>query len=332
MTDQNRETPGAIGGQAGHSSLFQSVPIEDASSQAALQPWVKMECYQLSRGTPVAHFDCLDLGTQQIVRECQHVSVQKIGCTPSDFCTVSISTEGPTTRFSEHCGAHENSVFFLPANAEFDVHVPAGSETAYIGFSQTAFLQGARTLNPALWSEPPANVLPLATNRRADFQEIVDLSLQAAQRTIGNGEVLDEDTLRKHVFHSVLHITAVSEDAVSPSLNDRQRALQIGRSTKELVEERLEADELPTVVEICTELGISERTLQYAVREYVGLTPVAYLRMCRLNHVRRMLAASDPETTTITRVAMRFGFLHLGRFAGDYKRVFGETPSETLNS
>lgn len=62
------------------------------------------------------------------------------------------------------------------------------------------------------------------------------------------------------------------------------------------------------------------------------MSPVAYLRICRLNRVRTTLAASDPQETTITNVAMRFGFLHLGRFAGDYKRMFGETPSETLAS
>ena len=51
-----------------------------------------------------------------------------------------------------------------------------------------------------------------------------------------------------------------------------------------------------------------------------------------MNRVRAELASADPASTTITQVAMRFGFLHLGRFAGDYRRLFGVAPSETLAS
>ncbi|WP_417672145.1 helix-turn-helix domain-containing protein [Roseibium sp.] len=311
---------------------LQSVTVNDAAAQARLQTWVEMECFQLSQGGPVAHLDILSLRNQPVVRERQHASVQKLGYTPSDFCTVSISTGDPTTRFSEHCGEQENTVFFLPANTEFDVHVPAGSETAYIGFSQKEFLRGARALNPTLWAEPPENALPLGTNRRAEFKEIVDLALNAAKETEERGETLDPAAMQKHLLHTVLQIVTVPVAEATPSLNDRSRALQIGRTARNLVEERLNLGQLPTVVDLCAELGVSERTLQYAFREYVGLSPVAYLRMCRLNHVRRVLAASAPQSTTITQVAMRYGFLHLGRLAGDYKRMFGETPSDTLSS
>ena len=35
-------------------------------------------------------------------------------------------------------------------------------------------------------------------------------------------------------------------------------------------------------------------------------------------------------TTTVTDVAMMFGFFELGRFAGRYRHTYGEVPSETL--
>jgi len=35
-------------------------------------------------------------------------------------------------------------------------------------------------------------------------------------------------------------------------------------------------------------------------------------------------------TTTVTDVALKWGFNHLGRFSGFYTRQFGEAPSETL--
>ncbi|WEJ63778.1 helix-turn-helix domain-containing protein [Thiomicrorhabdus lithotrophica] len=92
------------------------------------------------------------------------------------------------------------------------------------------------------------------------------------------------------------------------------------------------SDIVPTIVDTCKVVGVSERTLQYAFRSYVDMPPVTYLRLCRLHRVRTILKDSDPQATTVTDIAMRYGFLHLGRFALEYRQLFNETPSATLAS
>jgi transcriptional regulator GlxA family with amidase domain len=57
-----------------------------------------------------------------------------------------------------------------------------------------------------------------------------------------------------------------------------------------------------------------------------------YLRRLRLHHVHAELAAHSPDSVTVTMVAGRWGFVHLGRFASQYRQLFGETPSETLRA
>jgi transcriptional regulator GlxA family with amidase domain len=57
-----------------------------------------------------------------------------------------------------------------------------------------------------------------------------------------------------------------------------------------------------------------------------------YLRRLRLHHVHAELAANSPNSLTVTTVAGRWGFVHLGRFASQYRQLFGETPSETLRA
>jgi AraC-like DNA-binding protein len=37
-----------------------------------------------------------------------------------------------------------------------------------------------------------------------------------------------------------------------------------------------------------------------------------------------------PEPDDVTRIAERWGFTHLGRFASNYQKIFGEKPSQTL--
>ena len=54
--------------------------------------------------------------------------------------------------------------------------------------------------------------------------------------------------------------------------------------------------------------------------------------MRRLNLVRRVLRELGPADTTVSRVAGRHGFTELGRFAGEYRALFGESPSETLRT
>jgi AraC family ethanolamine operon transcriptional activator len=90
--------------------------------------------------------------------------------------------------------------------------------------------------------------------------------------------------------------------------------------------------EFVTVPDLASAAGVSERTLRAAFHEYFGIGPVQFLRLRTLNQVRAALRNSDPALTTVTEVATRFGVWELGRFARDYRLLFGELPSATLRS
>jgi AraC family ethanolamine operon transcriptional activator len=81
---------------------------------------------------------------------------------------------------------------------------------------------------------------------------------------------------------------------------------------------------------LCESAGVGERTLQLAFRERFGLTPAAFLKARRLALVRQQLVHCKTADVSIGQVAADLGFLHVGQFAADYRRAFGETPSETL--
>jgi AraC family ethanolamine operon transcriptional activator len=85
-----------------------------------------------------------------------------------------------------------------------------------------------------------------------------------------------------------------------------------------------------SLLDLCRELGVSERTLHYAFQEVRGLSPMAYFRAFRLNGVRQELKTA-PDTATVREIARRWGFWHTGEFAAAYRRLFGELPSQTLN-
>lgn len=90
--------------------------------------------------------------------------------------------------------------------------------------------------------------------------------------------------------------------------------------------------ELPDIPFLCELAGISERSLQTGFMKRFGLTPIQYVRNCRLSSARAELQKSDPNHAKVVDVAIRWGFVELGRFARDYKIMFNELPSKTLHA
>ena len=85
-----------------------------------------------------------------------------------------------------------------------------------------------------------------------------------------------------------------------------------------------------TLSDLCQELKTSPRSLYYAFSEYLGLPPMQYLKILRLQGVHRALKSAEPQTSKVTDIAGRYGFWHMGQFSTDYRILFGESPSTTL--
>lgn len=85
-----------------------------------------------------------------------------------------------------------------------------------------------------------------------------------------------------------------------------------------------------TVGQIADAAGLSIRSTQEGFQRVLGTTPMRYLQQLRMERVRVDLADADPGTASVATVARRWGFVHLGRFAGAYQQRFGEFPRETL--
>lgn len=83
------------------------------------------------------------------------------------------------------------------------------------------------------------------------------------------------------------------------------------------------------LVDIERAAGISAQKLHDSFKTHFGLSPVAYLKRFRLQSARRTLLQGH-GSYNIAAIASQWGFNHLGRFAQDYNRLFGELPSQTV--
>src|SRR5215470_9856154 len=92
---------------------------------------------------------------------------------------------------------------------------------------------------------------------------------------------------------------------------------------------QFEPERVWTVTGLAEACGVAPRTLQKHFRRFLRRTPVAVVRELRLDRARQHLLRPSAQTT-VTDVAARCGFAHLGRFAAWYQQRYGESPSATL--
>jgi AraC-like DNA-binding protein len=85
------------------------------------------------------------------------------------------------------------------------------------------------------------------------------------------------------------------------------------------------------LAELCAATGVPERTLRDIFHSVLGVSPLKYLQLRRMRQVRVALHKSDKQDHSVKQIALASGFWELGRFAVEYKRLFGESPSETLS-
>jgi AraC-like DNA-binding protein len=150
---------------------------------------------------------------------------------------------------------------------------------------------------------------------------LLDLAQAQPGRLAQSGRWMGQESLRR--FAELLARPNDDRAACQPS--NRARVV---RRAEEFM--RAHWRDPLSVLDLCRELGVSERTLLYAFQEVRGSSPMAYFKASRLNAVRQELKAA-PAGTTVREIAQRWGFRHTGEFAADYQRLFGELPSQTLN-
>jgi AraC family ethanolamine operon transcriptional activator len=172
------------------------------------------------------------------------------------------------------------------------------------------------------------SVLRPDSGRLGEFRRLLLSVLQsldanpAALRFRQTQRVLEQSLLRALI---AVVVDADDGPAPKPPCPSRQHIVDAAKAYM-----RSHIDQAITVADLCMELGVSRRTLQYSFQQVLGLNPVRFLRAMRLNGVRRDLKAAATSAGSVLEIAGRWGFWHAGHFVTDYKRMFSELPSETL--
>ena len=209
-----------------------------------------------------------------------------------------------------------NDLVVFPEGEELDYVLPAATEWGTMQFERDALLAAGIP-------EECLRRMSVISPQAGQHNRLVRL-----MRSAVDGNVSPQE---QHVFRD-----AVLEDlcqALDPQpkqcrgANFHDRTNLVRRFERLVAEEGAEKRAIP---ELAQALGIARRTLEQVFRDYVGLPPARYVAMLRLNAMRRELLQASEDNLRVAELAARYGVVHLGRFAGDYRQMFGELPSQTL--
>ena len=140
---------------------------------------------------------------------------------------------------------------------------------------------------------------------------------------LGDGTLYEEaeELLENEILETVLLGVGPCEK------NTRQAGrLVLARKAEEYIRNNLENP--LSINELCLATGATERTLHLGFKERFGVSPIAFMRMMKLNEVRQELRLNN-SGRSVTEIAVDWGFYHLGRFSGQYSQMFGELPNQT---
>jgi AraC family ethanolamine operon transcriptional activator len=283
---------------------------------------------QLDRGPLDAELLQLGVGPVVVMRARFNRRFDQRGGAPPGLRTFALAEERVDVEWCGHSVSDANLNTFS-RGGEFHAVSPPGFAVHTVSVAEELLDDVAQTLGLASVPQLLDGAARAARCDRGAVREYRDALRRVCEvvskdpgslQSVGMQEELQFDIPAK-----LLRTLAASRGPLDPPPFGA-RALAVKRAVPFIEQHR----EVPlTVQEVCRAAGVSWRTLDYAFREHFGMTPKAYLTAMRLDGVRRELAPSNPPVK-VADVANRWDFWHMGHFAADYRKQFGELPSETL--
>jgi AraC-like DNA-binding protein len=204
-----------------------------------------------------------------------------------------------------------------------------GCHWGVISLSSERLASCSKALTGRPVASPPAG--KILRPARGDVSRFQYLFAQACLLAESKHKLIERPEVARALEQEMLHaiVNCLIADEVSDSSKTRYQHAEVMVRFEETLDRCINQKLSMTV--LCTELGVPQRTLRMCCAEILGVSPMRYLLLRRLNRVRWALRRANPSTASVAEIARNYQFLELGRFAVTYRTTFGELPSGSLN-
>ena len=149
--------------------------------------------------------------------------------------------------------------------------------------------------------------------------------------------LLDKEELLSALFHSnsknekiILEAVTKLIKNIKPEIAKLTKGEEVALCIRDEVYRHM--DGKISIAIFAKKYKVSEQTLQNSFKSLFGFTPKIFLRLLKLNLVHYELKNANTQTYSVSKIATKWGFSHMGRFSKYYSELFGENPSKTLRT
>ncbi|RAR65900.1 AraC family transcriptional regulator [Paraburkholderia unamae] len=305
----------------------------DADEQARNLVGWRQTYDQLAAGRFVGSLTELPLDTMKVFRETTSHTLRQACEVRGDayWFGIPVAREGHARIDAQPIGA--DAFALRPGNIEFELLTPAQFSIYGVVVRGDVLRHHAATVeHTSLDERLPRTPIVQAGAARVErlcalLAKHLDSGDGSAQAGVPNVPLsgFERDEVQAEVLAALFDVCAGDGgDVAEPA--SRRRWI-VGQARDYVLAHRARPVGVP---ELCEQLHVSRRTLQYCFQDVLGMAPATYLRALRLNGARRDLCGR--AAGSVQDVAAAWGFWHLSQFSADYRRMFGMRPSEALRT
>ncbi len=296
-------------------SILTKRVTEDVGQQARLLGDWEQRYIQLSPGQFEGSVIELELGRLKLAREQMNTVVHQVAAPMPRMVGLSLPVNKCRLQHLDwRQNIHNGRVLMMPTSKYHGV-TSTYSDILVLSVDQELLYDHAHGLGVECRDAMPrALVLP------PGFKEFALQLFSDAVECAGRFKVAER---RREVLDILA--TSICAASVAPSVSWRSDRNSIVNNACDAVAEVGVGN--ASLHTMCIGANVSLRILQQAFQEIIGISPLRWLKLARLNAAKHDLLNSPGRS--VTEVALAYAFTHFGRFSAEYRSIFYEAPRDT---
>lgn len=318
----------SLSNAAGRNADYDEVRVDSVEHIDELnhQHGWSVQVQQLKPGALRGGIDLRSFEHGMLARETYNTSLSILNESPREKVVVMVGmSKGPQLRVNG-LELSETSALIIWPGAETNIFFTESAAVYMAHFDSADFIENLEHLYPSLSSRLPNSGAGLYDCRRDQIESLRTCMRHELYGTRSADSAEEEEfsileSLSMNALATALHYLDPDEYKVGSRRH-------IAMKTREYIDTNYH--QTVSLPELCRCFRTSARTIERAFMETFSVTVRHYVKVRRLNAARTALVSSDSKSISVTDAAMAAGFTHLGRFSVEYKKLFNESPSESL--
>ena len=285
--------------------------------QESAKNWLFLSRYRFDTGKFYGRHDGVQLNCLQFGHADRHEGMMFEGISPKDCLTMAILQKSTGCVCVNHLKMEPGDIIIIDDSKPYDFSSSHHTIMAIISISKTLI---AKEIPWILCATDK-----LFKDKNNILSDTIENEWQHALEEPNLFDNTDElEVMEKKIVQAIQYSLAEQTGERCHLTEGEKTALEVRSFLLNSLEETM------TIQSIVEQFRTTDKTLENSFKSLFGITPKHFMGLLKLNRAHEDLHHANEQTTNVSDIATKWGFSHFGRFAKEYKGLFGVLPSETL--